>query len=585
MFSKFLKGKVQCFKAFLLIISFILLGFANGLSASTKNTPTSPAQLAFDRVVSQNAWLLINQNQIELVAARESEIGFHITFLQKHQGANVYGASIKVNLSKDYQILSVFNSLIPIYHLLPVSKMLKDIPQKEIAYLLQNNTWQSVRVLVITNKMGEMEEHLLAENGSLLGIKNLDLYAGKDTLVKTKVFNPDPLTSAQKAYGQGGLYKNYNGADAPELTAELKIVDVNLFLKNDTFFAQSPYVIIEDLETPAQTVFKSKLANFNFTRSNSQFREMNCLYHIGNLRKYLSTIGISLDSMFIIRVDPTAYQGQDQSRFSYSNANPALFFGTGGVPDAEDADVIIHEYSHGIFYFISPNSLGSLQRLAIEEANCDFMACQYSRAVSNYNWRWVFNWDGHNEFWSGRDANKPNVYPKDLSTDAYVSSAIWSSMLNDISEDLGREVSTKLLLNSIYSYFPEMNMQNAADLLMQADSVLYGYAHAFELKTRLEQRGFKAVTSLNETLGSALHIKIYNSDGFARGISPVTIQKTNGGLIQGVLYNIEGRVVMEATGFSNELQIKPSQLTLGTYFLSLKDEEGNSQVIKLLRLE
>lgn len=585
MFNKFLKGKVQCFKAFLLIISFILLGFANGLSASTKNTPTSPAQLAFDRVISQNAWLLINQNQIELVAARESEIGFHITFLQKHQGVNVYGASIKVNLSKDYQILSVFNSLIPIYHLLPVSKMLKDIPQKEIAYLLQNNTWQSVRVLVITNKMGEMEEHLLAENGSLLGLKNLDLYAGKDTLVKTKVFNPDPLTSAQKAYGQGGLYKNYNGADAPELTAEIKTVDVNLFLNNDTFFAQSPYVIIENLESPAQTVFKSKLAIFNFTRSSSQFREMNCLYHIGNLRKYLSTIGIPLNSMFVIRVDPTAYQGQDQSRFSYSNANPALFFGTGGVPDAEDADVIIHEYSHGIFYFISPNSLGSLQRLAIEEANSDFMACQYSRGISNYNWRWVFNWDGHNEFWSGRDANKPNVYPKDLSTDAYVSSAIWSSMLNDISEDLGREVSTKLLLNSIYSYFPEMNMQNAADLLMQADSILYGYAHAIELKTRLEQRGFKAVTSLNETLGSALHIKIYNSDGFARGISPVTIQKPNGGLIQGVLYNMEGRLVMEATGFSNELQIKPGQLTLGTYFLSLKDEEGNSQVIKLLRLE
>jgi hypothetical protein len=73
--------------------------------------------------------------------------------------------------------------------------------------------------------------------------------------------------------------------------------------------------------------------------------------------------------MFVIRVDPTAYQGQDQSRFSYSNSNPALFFGTGGVPDAEDADVVIHEYSHGIFYFIAPNSLGSLQRLAIEEAN------------------------------------------------------------------------------------------------------------------------------------------------------------------------------------------------------------------------
>ncbi len=585
MFSKFLKGKVQCFIAFLLIISFMLLGFANSLSASTKNIPSSPTQIAIEKVLVQNPWLKTNQNKIELLTLRESEIGFHLTFCQKHQGVNVYGASVKVNLSKNYQVLSFFSSLIPIHVLLPVSNFTAKIPQNELAYLSNNGNWQSVRIAIMPNEMGEMEEHVFDEKGNLLSKKPLDLFLGKDTIVKTKVFNPDPLTTAQKTYGQGGLYKNYNGADAPELTAELKTVDVTLVLKNDTFYAQSPYAQIEDLEAPNQVVFKSKQANFNFTRSSSKFREMNCLYHIEQVRKYLKSIGMPFDSMFVIKVDPTAYQGQDQSRFSYSNANPALYFGTGGVPDAEDADVVIHEYSHGIFYFIAPNSLGSLQRLAMEEANCDFMACQYSRAISNYNWRWVFNWDGHNEFWPGRDANKPNVYPKDLSTDAYESSSIWSSMLNDIGQDLGREVSTKLLLNSIYSYFPEMNMQNAADLLMQADSILYGYAHAVELKTRLEQRGFKAVTSLNETLGSALNMKIYNSDGFAKGTSAVIIQKPNGGLIQGVVYDIEGRMVFDIPTFSNEIGIKPEQLKTGTYFLSIKDEEGNRSVVKLLRLE
>jgi hypothetical protein len=580
-----IKSTTQSFIFSLGLITLVFFGLPKSIQASTKNIPSSPTQIAIEKVLVQNPWVKTNQNKIELLTLRESEIGFHLTFCQKHQGVNVYGASVKVNLSKNYQVLSFFSSLIPIHVLLPVSNFTAKIAQNERAYLSHNGNWQSVRIAIMPNEMGEMEEHVFDEKGNLLSKKPLDLFLGKDTIVKTKVFNPDPLTTAQKTYGQDNLYKNYNGADAPELTAELKTVDVTLLLKNDTFYAQSPYAQIEDLEAPAQVVFKSKQANFNFTRSSSKFREMNCLYHIEQVRKYLKSIGMPFDSMFVIKVDPTAYQGQDQSRFSYSNSNPALYFGTGGVPDAEDADVVIHEYSHGIFYFIAPNSLGSLQRLAMEEANCDFMACQYSRAISNYNWRWVFNWDGHNEFWPGRDANKPNVYPKDLSTDAYESSSIWSSMLNDIGQDLGREVSTKLLLNSIYSYFPEMNMQNAADLLMQADSILYGYAHANALKLRLEQRGFSVVMSLNEHLKNTLNLAIINSAGFANGSSPVSISKANFGLIQGVVYDIEGRIVLDIPTFSKEISIKPEQLKTGTYFLSIKDEDGNSQVIKLMRLE
>lgn len=162
-----------------------------------------------------------------------------------------------------------------------------------------------------------------------------------------------------------------------------------------------------------------------------------------------------------------------------------MYFGTGGVPDAEDADVIIHEYTHGINYFLAPNTVDGNERLAVEEANCDFMACQYSKAISNYNWRWVFNWDGHNQYWSGRDANSSNVYPKDLSTDFYTSSLIWSSMLNDLSDDLGREIITRILFNSIYSYANNMSMQDAANLLVQSDSILFGNAHFNILKTKV----------------------------------------------------------------------------------------------------
>jgi hypothetical protein len=585
MFNIFVNTKVKYLKLFFVLLHVLILSLPISSFAKTFSLPKSPSQLAFDEVVSQNSWLKENQNKIELIALRESEIGYHIVFTQKHQNITVYGGNIKVNLAKNNQILSIFSALKPIHALLPASQFVTETSLNDLAYYLEGGKWQLVKVLKIANSKGEMEEHIFDVNGKLLQQKALDLFVGKDTLVKTKVFNPDPLATAQKIYGQGGFYKHNNGADAPELTAELKTVDVTLLFKNDTFFSQSPYAIISDLEAPTQNVFQSKIANFNFTRSKSEFREMNCLYHIERLRKYLKTIGFPFDSMFVIQVDPTAYQGQDQSRFSYSNLNPSLFFGTGGVPDAEDADVIVHEYAHGINFFIAPNSLGSMQRLSIEEANCDFMACQYSKALSNYNWRWVFNWDGHNEFWLGRDANSPNVYPKDVSSDVYGTSAIWSSMLNDLSDDLGREITTKLLLTSIYSYSSEMNMQDAADLLMQADSLLYGFGHASALKVRLEQRGFSVVTSLNKIVNSKLNLKIYDSENFAKGISPITIQQSNGGLIQGVVYNINGQVVVNAPSFSERLVFYPTQLPLGIYFVSINDDRGNSKIIKVIRLE
>ncbi|MEZ4916786.1 MAG: hypothetical protein R2836_07345 [Chitinophagales bacterium] len=54
-----------------------------------------------------------------------------------------------------------------------------------------------------------------------------------------------------------------------------------------------------------------------------------------------------------ISVDTHGNNGADNSFFS--PATPLrLIFGEGGVDDAEDADVIIHEYGHAISHFAAP---------------------------------------------------------------------------------------------------------------------------------------------------------------------------------------------------------------------------------------
>jgi len=121
---------------------------------------------------------------------------------------------------------------------------------------------------------------------------------------------------------------------------------------------------------------------------------------------------------FYIEVDPHGASGADQS-FYVSASPPSIQFGVGGVDDAEDGDVIIHEYVHGLSDFASPASNTGLERRAIDEGYGDYFAASYSRGYSEYDWFNIFNWDAHNEYWAGRNANTDKHYPEDNNNNYY----------------------------------------------------------------------------------------------------------------------------------------------------------------------
>lgn len=569
-------------RSLLFIVFFSFNSFCFG-SNQSKLSNINLYETATHVLGQANSWIGKTDNEFRLESTQTSEYAQHFQFVQLHQGIKVYGAFFKINIALNGKVLSTFNNFKPIHTSLPL-KWLGKLPALDSCRLYLNlDKFELVKYLQIKNDKGEFVEQLFSSTGELIYFKPLDLMVKKDTLISTKVFNPDPLTSAQKIYNQDGLWNNANGVNTTQLNGELKSFSTTLTFQNDTFYPYSPYIIIKDIESPTQTIFTSTNPSFSFNRSQSQFREFNVLYHIESYRKYLKSIQIPLTDMQAILADPTAYAGQDQSRFSYSSVNPSLYFGTGGVPDAEDADVIIHEYTHGINYFLAPNTVDGNERLAVEEANCDFMACQYSKAISNYNWRWVFNWDGHNQYWSGRDANSSNVYPKDLSTDFYTSSLIWSSMLNDLSDDLGREIITRMLFNSIYSYANNMSMQDAANLLVQSDSILFGNAHFNILKPRLVQRGF-FVTGIESHQSLNSGIEIINSQGFANGSSKLMIQNTRGEKFDYQLLDLKGTLICQSDEENNAHQISPENLPLGMYIIRIFNQYGEQASSKLLRL-
>ncbi|MBC7383520.1 MAG: T9SS type A sorting domain-containing protein [Bacteroidia bacterium] len=530
--------------------------------------------------------LTINENSLIVLNQQQSAYGQHILFAHVHQGKIVYQSTVKINTDNNGNVLSVINNLILFDGIAAQHALTFKNNSAQPVYAMGSEKIEPMYVKKQQNESGVFEELLLNQKGEVIQTRTLDLFFGrKDTVVQTKVFYPDPLTSAQKNYGDdGGVWVNKNGTDYTELNAQRKQVAVSLEFESDTFYTANPYAIIVDMESPATPPYKSTVNNFDFKRSQPAFREMMSLYHIKQYRTYLNSIALPFSGMFRIQIDVDAYQGQDQSRFSSQQGKPGLFFGTGGVPDAEDADVIIHEYTHGIAYFIAPNTTGGNERLAVEEANCDFMACQYSKAISDYKWRQVFNWDGHNVYWDGRDANSANKYPKDLNSDFYKSSVIWSSMLNDLSLDMGRDVLTKILLQSIYNYADDITMQQAAEMLVAADSLMYGKMHYGSLKNRLVERGFDVSTGLNQNHELENKVAILNTAGFAMGNGDIQITTNLQSGITYELINMEGKTILSQQASQQMFSISPQALSKGMYLLKISSG-GVSFVSKVVRVE
>lgn len=67
-------------------------------------------------------------------------------------------------------------------------------------------------------------------------------------------------------------------------------------------------------------------------------------------------------------------------------------------------------------FFLTFNSISLLKnQMNYQQGFSDYIASSYSRNMNQWNpsdeaYNWVFNWDGHNEYWTGRITNLNTTY-------------------------------------------------------------------------------------------------------------------------------------------------------------------------------
>ena len=436
----------------------------------------------------------------------ESPLGKHYSF-QQYQEFVVWDSYLKINLKKDGSIFSITGTIYDLEKLTPAFdkktfnaiKYFETPIDAEVAELffaqrpqslksIQTYQWfwkisddrktyqPALQIVAEDETTNKQYQFIVAENGDVLFEEELSAYHHKghcnkhehnhkeyielsnnstvstfqiDTSAMALVYLPDPLTTANVNYGTP--YSDNDDQTNPELDNERKTVEIRTDFQNGEFILENEYIKIVDIADPDFTPVTSTDGTFFFNRSQSGFEDVNAYYHLTTFQEYLQGLGFNnLCTEQAIKVDPHGTPN-DNSFFRYGDQS--IVFGDGGVDDAEDADVIIHEYGHAISNCAAmmTNTTGaSSERNALDEAYGDYLATSYSRSLSDNNWEDMFTWDGHNEYWSGRNVASNAHYPEDLDNSIFNNSQIFSSVMMEIWEVLGRECTDKLLLSSMF---------------------------------------------------------------------------------------------------------------------------------------
>ena len=322
-----------------------------------------------------------------------------------------------------------------------------------------------------------------------------------------RVFEANPVTALNDP-----TLRDQNDAAAAVPEAAYRVVDLPDLVEDGPL--AGPHVRIVDLQEPDVAPADSSQPLF-FDRGASGFEDVNAYLHIDRSQRRLQELGYTGPRAVVpyaIEVDTHGANGTDNSFFLASlsaEGKGTLIFGEGGTDDAEDPDLLIHEYAHAIHEWISPGTfLGarSSEARAISEGFGDYwtLSSTYEQALASGRDPFcVADWDAR---CAGDSSDQLCAYPAGAdclrrtdSTKTYadfvhseesgtehLNGEIWSSALRHLFLGLvqryglaeGRRVSDQIAIEAFFGTPPNPSFASMARRMIAADVYLSGGKHA-----------------------------------------------------------------------------------------------------------
>jgi zinc metalloprotease ZmpB len=237
---------------------------------------------------------------------------------------------------------------------------------------------------------------------------------------------------------------------------------------------------------------------FDYRRNDDRFEQVMAYYWVTEAQKYIQSLGFGTGKFRPVNMESQDLRinqwGADNS-FSWDKKD-MIKLGKGGVDDAEDAEVILHEYGHAI-QDSQQNPFGygfSFEARAIGEGFADYWAVTVSDVVApTPDPACVADWDSVSYTTTTphclRRVDLNLHYPENVNPNSvHGTGRIWSRALWDIRNRLGNVRADTIVLEAHFGQRDPTMPQLAQNTVATAGRI-YGNATANAVRRAFEDRG------------------------------------------------------------------------------------------------
>lgn len=467
---------------------------------------------------------------LEVKREFESLSGWHLRYEQRVGGLPVFGSEVSAHVAKDGRPLLVAADVFPVGDVATTPSVASDAARDAARDLVADDgetveTKTPELVILPDGRSGRLAWRVDARTDADSVRVFVDATDGRplraDDLRRAadgtaQIFVPNPVYSQRDPSLRDNGNLDSTALTSARVPVTLKRLDGSGYLRGtwvDTTRTRKPsYSALFDWTT--------------VTRSDPAFEQVMAYFHIDGAQQRLQDMGVTGVHARAISVDAHAFR-DDNSYFD--TFDKALHFGDGGVDDAEDADVIHHEYGHAMQDDQVADFGLSDEGGAMGEGFGDFQAVSFhTRGDAQYDAAFG-SWDSVSFSTAGdppalRRVDTAKRYPTDLVGEVHDDGEIWSRFLWDLRGLLGNDESLKLVVESHFLLSPSAGFFQGANAILAANESLRQGADAAAIRALLDARGLR----YTPPGGSGVPDDVFEPDDDAAHAAPVPTGLTSG---------------------------------------------------------
>jgi hypothetical protein len=246
---------------------------------------------------------------------------------------------------------------------------------------------------------------------------------------------------------------------------------------------------------------RSASGQFHYDRSDDRFEQVMAYFWVTEAQRYLQGLGFGTGELPAVNKESQDIRinqwGQDNS-YSWDK-HDVIRLGKGGVDDAEDGEVVVHEYGHAVHDSQVAGFGASLDAGAIGEAFGDYLAVTVGlHTATVHDWpvnapaACVADWDA-----VSYTTTEPHCLRRidsdltvaDRRNQVHFDGQIWSRALWDVRGALGASTADRIIVNAQFGFAPDSSFAAAAQTTVDTARQMYGDAAASAVRVAFQARG------------------------------------------------------------------------------------------------